>query len=764
MNIENDKIRIGILGDELTGKTNILNIFNNQNFNEKEISTNGCIKTIKKINIYKEFELIITDISGEERYRNILIKKLKNSLGLILVYSINNKKSFENCEKWLNEINRNNIKNIPIILIGNKCDLEEEREVNKEEGLNYANKNGFKFFECSAKKKININESIYSLIYSILGLTKEDYFSIPLNNINNPILISIIGDKNVGKSYIINNTKNSIVTIINDIEFSIKIKLLEYNILEYNEEINKNSGIILIFNINDKDSFEKIKKWIYNNKKIKYIFFPLILIGYNKDNNKREISLKNIEDYINKYFIDYYEISNIEDFKILFQLFIKNIILYNNNKIIKTNDIQLKRNFGTIITNLPKEISIIKNDYECFGKCIYENGKYEGYFKNNKRNKKGIMIYNNGDIYEGYWLNDKKNGKGIINYHNNEIYEGDFVDDKKEGNGAMNFKNDNLYKGEFKNNEINGYGEMLYLNNKINGKNCKIYKGEWKNNKYNGKGKLYFENNEIYELNFKNGKMESNGKIKYNNGDEYEGFINNLNKNGYGIMKYKNGDIYIGNWLNDKKEGRGMFENNNGNIFEGYFKNDKRENGIFYSNKEDYELIKIDNNLKEHFKNNRLKGIIYKCNYYINNKLNGKGLYINPNEYLYEGNFKNDKREGEGIIIYKNGDIYNGKFKNDKREGEGIIKYYNNNRYNGNWKNDKIEGKGIYQFNNGILIKGNKLFSNEDWEHEIKLVINKLNKNTNKCDIIKDDDVRKNKIFIIIGCQKKFPINKSKIR
>ena len=99
MNIENDKIRIGILGDELTGKTNILNIFNNQNFNEKEISTNGCIKTIKKINIYKEFELIITDISGEERYRNILIKKLKNSLGLILVYSINNKSSLENIKK-----------------------------------------------------------------------------------------------------------------------------------------------------------------------------------------------------------------------------------------------------------------------------------------------------------------------------------------------------------------------------------------------------------------------------------------------------------------------------------------------------------------------------------------------------------------------------------------------------------------------------------------------------------------------------------------
>ncbi len=93
------------------------------------------------------------NITGLERFRRISINQLKHSLGIILVYSINNRKSFDNCEEWLNEMKRNNIKDIPIILIGNKCDLEEERKVNKEEGLNYANKNGFKFFECSAKNK-----------------------------------------------------------------------------------------------------------------------------------------------------------------------------------------------------------------------------------------------------------------------------------------------------------------------------------------------------------------------------------------------------------------------------------------------------------------------------------------------------------------------------------------------------------------------------------------------------------------------------------
>ena len=812
MNVKFKNLKLGIIGDELTGKTSILNAITNHNVNENEISTNNYSKIISKIKIMnKTIELIFFDITGKERYRENSINQLKNSLGLILVYSINNRKSFENCEKWLNEIKRNNIKTIPIILIGNKCDLEKEREVNKEEGLNYANKNGFEFFECSAKNKININESISCLIYSILGLTEEDYSSIPLNNIKNPILIPIIGDKNVGKSYIINNTKMSIKSIINDIKISINIKLLEYNILKYNDEVNKkNSGIILIYNINDRNSFENIKNWINNHNKINYIFYPLLLIGYNKDNNKRKISIKDVEEFVNKYFLDYYEILNIEELKSPFQSFIKNIILYNHNKIIKTNSIKIKKSFGTIITNLPEEIFINNNSNEYFGKCIYKNGKYEGYYKNDRRNKNGIMnyinkdkymgnwlndeksgygkmiynngdiyegnwlndeksgygkmIYNNGDIYEGNWLNDKRNGKGIINYINGEIYEGGFVNDKREGNGIMNFKNDDMYKGEFKNNEINGYGEMLYSNNIINGKKCKMYEGEWKNNKYNGKGKIYFDNHDIYEGNFKNGNMELNGKINYNNGDIYEGLINNFNKHGLGILKYKNGDIYIGNWINDKKEGEGMFEYNNGSIFEGYFKNNKRKKGIFFSNKEDYELIKKNNDFKEHFKKNKLKGIIYKCNF-IDDKLNGYGLYIKPNEYYYEGNFLNNKRNGEGNIIYKNGDYYSGNWKDDKREGEGSIKFTNNNIYNGNWKNDKIEGKGIYQFNSGIFIEGIETFSNEDWEYQINQIEKKMNDKIENKEVVEVNTIPTNIIkTIYAACQQKLPINKSKIR
>ena len=330
MNVEFKNLKLGIIGDELTGKTSILNAFTNHNVNENEISTNNYSKIISKIKIMnKTIELIFFDITGKERYRENSINQLKNSLGLILVYSINNRKSFENCEKWLNEIKRNNIKNTPIILIGNKCDLEEERKVNKEEGLNYANKNGFKFFECSAKNKININESISCLIYSILGLTEEDYSSIPLNNIKNPILIPIIGDKNVGKSYIVNNTKKSIITIINGMEYSLKIKLLEYNILEYNDEINKkNSGIILIYNINDKNSFENIKNWI-NTVEETITDFKQIIVGNKKDlENERAVSTEALEKFCQKHNMEGMETSAKDDINVneMFELIAKLII------------------------------------------------------------------------------------------------------------------------------------------------------------------------------------------------------------------------------------------------------------------------------------------------------------------------------------------------------------------------------------------------------------------------------------------------------
>ena len=76
----------------------------------------------------------------------------RGTLGVMLVYDICERSTFDNVTKWLKEVRRHGNKNIVIMLIGNKCDLEPERQVSKEEGLLYANKNGlFAFEETSAK-------------------------------------------------------------------------------------------------------------------------------------------------------------------------------------------------------------------------------------------------------------------------------------------------------------------------------------------------------------------------------------------------------------------------------------------------------------------------------------------------------------------------------------------------------------------------------------------------------------------------------------
>ena len=78
---------------------------------------------------------------------------------ILLVYAINNKESFYDINKWLNDLNNHSIPNIPKFLIGNKCDLENERTVTINEGKNYAIENKFDLFtECSAKNNINCQQ------------------------------------------------------------------------------------------------------------------------------------------------------------------------------------------------------------------------------------------------------------------------------------------------------------------------------------------------------------------------------------------------------------------------------------------------------------------------------------------------------------------------------------------------------------------------------------------------------------------------------
>ncbi len=110
-----------------------------------------------------EIKLIIWDTAGQERFYSISSGTIKNSQGIIVCFSIDSKRSFNNVINWLNDV-REISEKIPIVLFGNKCDIIEGRSVNEEEAQRMADNHEMIYFETSAKENINIKEGIETLV------------------------------------------------------------------------------------------------------------------------------------------------------------------------------------------------------------------------------------------------------------------------------------------------------------------------------------------------------------------------------------------------------------------------------------------------------------------------------------------------------------------------------------------------------------------------------------------------------------------------
>ena len=119
------------------------------------------VKTIEVDN--KKIKMQIWDTAGQERFRTVIASYFKGSHGVLLIYDVTNKTSFKQLESWLEIIENNASEDILKILIGNKIDLEEDREVTKEEGQSFANMHNIQFMETSAKMNTNVNEAFEAL-------------------------------------------------------------------------------------------------------------------------------------------------------------------------------------------------------------------------------------------------------------------------------------------------------------------------------------------------------------------------------------------------------------------------------------------------------------------------------------------------------------------------------------------------------------------------------------------------------------------------
>ena len=159
--IKRNAIKIAMLGDSMVGKTAICNTFMNIEFNDSNLSTIGVEKLESQLTLKngEEIKLIIWDTAGQERFRSVALKSIKTAQGVVIVFDLTKKSTFNNVVNWLKQINDNLNSNVSLVLFGNKCDIEEGKwEVNKEEVLKFAKIKGLPYFETSAKSNINIKE------------------------------------------------------------------------------------------------------------------------------------------------------------------------------------------------------------------------------------------------------------------------------------------------------------------------------------------------------------------------------------------------------------------------------------------------------------------------------------------------------------------------------------------------------------------------------------------------------------------------------
>ena len=162
--------KVLILGDSFVGKTNMLKRFLDDEFDMNTKETVGVEFGSKNFILGEKEDIVkaqIWDTAGQERYRSVTKAYYKGAKGALLVYDITRKSTFENIDNWLIDLRTNADIDILIILIGNKSDLIDTREITEEEARTKAEQYNIAFLETSAKTGDNINKAFTQLIEQV---------------------------------------------------------------------------------------------------------------------------------------------------------------------------------------------------------------------------------------------------------------------------------------------------------------------------------------------------------------------------------------------------------------------------------------------------------------------------------------------------------------------------------------------------------------------------------------------------------------------
>ena len=170
---DGESINIMTLGNTAVGKTSFIIKYTEDTFQEVYLSTIGIDFKVKTVTIKdKQYKLFFYDTTGQERFRSLSFNIIKNAHGIILMYDITNKSSFDSIPEWIKNIKESKGADFPMILCGNKIDKEDERVITREESEELSNEYVIDFFEISNKNGINIEKAVLSLVKKILRHNK----------------------------------------------------------------------------------------------------------------------------------------------------------------------------------------------------------------------------------------------------------------------------------------------------------------------------------------------------------------------------------------------------------------------------------------------------------------------------------------------------------------------------------------------------------------------------------------------------------------
>ena len=164
------KYKLVFLGEQAVGKTSIITRFMYDTFDTTYQATIGIDFLSKTMYLDdRTVRLQLWDTAGQERFRSLIPSYIRDSSVAVVVYDITNKASFQNCDKWIEDVRAERGTEVVVMLVGNKTDLNDKRQVTSEEGEAKAKKLNVLFIETSAKSNHNIKQMFRKLAESLPG-------------------------------------------------------------------------------------------------------------------------------------------------------------------------------------------------------------------------------------------------------------------------------------------------------------------------------------------------------------------------------------------------------------------------------------------------------------------------------------------------------------------------------------------------------------------------------------------------------------------